>query len=477
MFALQLTETPVATGAKGPRAPEAPRAPAGGAEADFETHLGQARTAAGGSGAEKMSAALASDPQASDTPVTALPLERLSRIGAGASVPGQPGEHEAAQLDPVAADAVVALTPDTDTLTAPQTDVPTSDTLVAPEEARVAGDMEQTLKTSVMDPEAVPARTVSLDTETGPAPMLPGLSPSDIPDNGLPQPASGIPSGQKMKTGTDAVPVAQMPETTLPETPAADPEEMTDLPEEIANPLGLPLEADLSAQVGTRPVTPDATPREREAVPLRDASLSPAAEARLQVQMDVAGSAQPADHAAADAAFSRVLTEVSVASAPVTAPAQQTQAGSPAPQIQTPTVLDMSQSNWAEKLVEDVSLQPMGRGETLTLTLTPERLGTMQVRLEMQDGQTHVHFITDTPEAARLLTEAQPRLADLMSRAGVDLGSQSASTGHGSQQGHQAGRDGPVPSGPSGPAQDTAPETTTPPTRPAGSRSTVDVVA
>ena len=121
----------------------------------------------------------------------------------------------------------------------------------------------------------------------------------------------------------------------------------------------------------------------------------------------------------------------------------------------------------------------MGRGDTLTLTLTPERLGPMQVRLEMQDGQTHVHFITETPEAARLLTEAQSRLADLMSRAGVDLGSHSASTGQGSQQNDRSAQGAPLQEGASATQQDTAADQMEAPTRPAGlaSRSTIDVVA
>jgi flagellar hook-length control protein FliK len=141
--------------------------------------------------------------------------------------------------------------------------------------------------------------------------------------------------------------------------------------------------------------------------------------------------------------------------------------------------LDMSQANWAEKLVEDVSLQPLGRGDTLTLTLTPERLGTMQVRLEMQDGQTHVHFVTETPEAARLLNDAQPRLADLMSRAGVDLGAQSATTGQGSQQNDRSGQPATVQDmSPDQPAESIE-EASSSELRSAGasSRSTVDVVA
>jgi flagellar hook-length control protein FliK len=219
-----------------------------------------------------------------------------------------------------------------------------------------------------------------------------------------------------------------------------------------------------------------ASDRRPEDIPLQTASQSLNAQARGQAQAETQPRLQVLDQPVGDAAFSRILTEVSVAAAPVTAPAQTVQSSAAPMQAQTPTALDMSQPNWAEKLVEDVSLQPMGRGETLTLTLTPERLGTMQVRLEMQDGQTHVHFITETPEAARLLTEAQPRLADLMSRAGVDLGSQSASTGQGSQQNDRSAQGAPMQESASAPQPETAGDSPEAPAR-SHSRSTVDVVA
>lgn len=204
---------------------------------------------------------------------------------------------------------------------------------------------------------------------------------------------------------------------------------------------------------------------------------------------DVAGDAAfwalAGEQPASDGTTSRVLTEVSVAPATVSPAAQMTQSGPAAAQTHSlaqPTpALDLSQASWPDKLVEDVSLHPMGRGDTLTLTLTltPERLGTLQVRLEMQDGQTHVHFVAETAEAARLLTDAQPRLADLMSRAGVDLGNQSATTGEGSQQNDRSGQPTTLQDMPAEPNPEAGPETGAPQGRSAylSSRSTVDVVA
>ena len=488
MFALQLTETPVATGAKGPRAPEAPLAPAGAVKADFQTYLGQAQTAVAALGAG--ATVTAPTPQAVPGEAAAvLPIERVPRTQAGAIAPVQPDALAGTDpVQPVAlAHAEIAgpeghAAPDL-TLAG---DAPTQ---VLAEGQILAPDMEQMPTPSVPDQEAVPARTLSPDTETGSAVETPGLSPSAIPDAGLPLPASGIPSDQTQIATETPV------DTPVPE-PVASPadlaEEMiqtaelhaaaADMSERASDPAApeLPLETDPAAPDMGLPVMAGgaqiASDRRSGDIPLQTASPSLNAQAREQVQTEAPPRLQTLDQPVGDAAFSRILTEVSVAAAPVTAPAQTVQSSATPAQAQTLPPLDMTQPNWAEKLVEDVSLQPMGRGETLTLTLTPERLGTMQVRLEMQDGQTHVHFITETPEAARLLTEAQPRLADLMSRAGVDLGSQSASTGQNAQQNDRSAQGAPMQEGASAPQPEPAGDSPEAPAR-SHSRSTVDVVA
>jgi hypothetical protein len=80
-------------------------------------------------------------------------------------------------------------------------------------------------------------------------------------------------------------------------------------------------------------------------------------------------------------------------------------------------------------MVQEIRQGASANLDTLTLTLTPERLGPLQIRLETQDGVTHVHIVTETPEAARAMAEAQPRLAEAMARAGLEMGSQSTTTG------------------------------------------------
>jgi flagellar hook-length control protein FliK len=157
----------------------------------------------------------------------------------------------------------------------------------------------------------------------------------------------------------------------------------------------------------------------------------------------------------------------------------------PAPAAPQPTArsgparLDMTQAQWAETLVEEVTRHAAGPGtERLTLTLTPERLGTLQIRLEMQDGLTHVHIVTETPEAARALAEGQQRLAEALTRAGLEPGSQSAqSGGTGRDPGH-SGQPAPgIPAGPQ-PEDRAATDPVPPPPRPAPRATTsVDLLA
>lgn len=157
---------------------------------------------------------------------------------------------------------------------------------------------------------------------------------------------------------------------------------------------------------------------------------------------------------AATAPMDTLATGAAPASAPISTASTTTSAASV--QTAAPPPLDMSQSNWAETLVASIE-RPEGTadGDSLTLTLTPERLGTLQIRLEQRDGLTHVHIITATPEAAKIMSEAQHRLADLMTRAGLEMGNQSTSsdlaqnaqqndTGNGWSQSGAGRSDGPL---------------------------------
>lgn len=174
----------------------------------------------------------------------------------------------------------------------------------------------------------------------------------------------------------------------------------------------------------------------------------------------------PADPAMPGAEAPRpVAVSVTQAPAPQTVPAAA--AGLP--------VLQMTRADWpvdlAERLLESASLRSLSSGGLMEIRLDPDTLGPVTLRLEVADGTANVAIVTQTPEAARLFTDNQHRLADALSRAGLDLGQHSAGT---DARGGQQDRERPGPESAAGPADTQRPET--PPRRVPQDRR-VDLIA
>ena len=139
--------------------------------------------------------------------------------------------------------------------------------------------------------------------------------------------------------------------------------------------------------------------------------------------------------------------------------------------------LDMTSPTWTDSLIEDIQMQAADGAEQIDMTLTPERLGRLQIQIEMRDGAANIRIITETAEAARLFNDAQGRLSEMMERAGMDLAGHTAG-----QQGDARGqRDQTVPEGPTLSAaqrgDDIDTSDTTPPPRTGASGSGVDLLA
>ena len=139
--------------------------------------------------------------------------------------------------------------------------------------------------------------------------------------------------------------------------------------------------------------------------------------------------------------------------------------------------LDMTSPTWTDSLIEDIQMQAADGAEQIDMTLTPERLGRLQIQIEMRDGAANIRIITETAEAARLFNEAQGRLSEMMERAGMDLAGHTAG-----QQGDARGqRDQTGPEGPTLRAaqrgDDIDTSDTTPPPRTGASGSGVDLLA
>ncbi|PWK60397.1 flagellar hook-length control protein FliK [Roseicyclus mahoneyensis] len=129
---------------------------------------------------------------------------------------------------------------------------------------------------------------------------------------------------------------------------------------------------------------------------------------------------------------------VSISHAPAPAPTQTTGNAAPA----AAPVIPMASADWpldlAAELAATASLRSFGNGGVMEIRLDPEALGHVTLRLEVTDGTAHVAIVTQTPEAARLFTDSQHRLAEALARAGLDLGQHSAGTGG---QNGQSGRE------------------------------------
>ncbi|MEO0678018.1 MAG: flagellar hook-length control protein FliK, partial [Pseudomonadota bacterium] len=113
-----------------------------------------------------------------------------------------------------------------------------------------------------------------------------------------------------------------------------------------------------------------------------------------------------------------------------------------APPPATSTV-PMDAPLWPDAVADDISRAQLTEGEELRLSLTPERLGTLHIRLSVENGAAQIQIVAETAEAARALQDAQPRLADALSRVGLDLGTHTADLGgQGRDGGTEAWSDG-----------------------------------
>jgi flagellar hook-length control protein FliK len=118
-------------------------------------------------------------------------------------------------------------------------------------------------------------------------------------------------------------------------------------------------------------------------------------------------------------AFGTMMTNAAPTDVPASVDAPQ--------QITDPVVISTTDPNWEVEFVDSIVAQVSGENAVIDLALTPENLGKVEVRIELRDGRADVSFVTETREAARLFTQSEGRLSDLMQRHGLDLAGQDSS--------------------------------------------------
>ena len=94
---------------------------------------------------------------------------------------------------------------------------------------------------------------------------------------------------------------------------------------------------------------------------------------------------------------------------------------------------------WDQALGQKIVWMAHGGEQSASLTMNPPDLGPMQVVLSVSNNQATVDFMAAQPEVRQALEAALPRLRDMMSESGIQLGQANVSAG-GQQQ--FAGADG-----------------------------------
>jgi flagellar hook-length control protein FliK len=99
--------------------------------------------------------------------------------------------------------------------------------------------------------------------------------------------------------------------------------------------------------------------------------------------------------------------------------------------------LDLGKDSGLQGMIDHIELlrDNADAGDT-RIRLVPDALGAVDVAVRKDGERVHVHFSAENAASARLLTDAQPRLAELADARGVKLGQTSvdSGTGHARQQ-------------------------------------------
>lgn len=109
--------------------------------------------------------------------------------------------------------------------------------------------------------------------------------------------------------------------------------------------------------------------------------------------------------------------------------------------------LDLRGDTGLQKMIDHIeTLRDGADANDTRIRLVPDALGTVDVAVQRSGDAIHVHFTAENPATRTLLTEAQPRLAELAEQRGVRIAGSSVETGTGSgSRGGQSPHRAPAP--------------------------------
>lgn len=95
--------------------------------------------------------------------------------------------------------------------------------------------------------------------------------------------------------------------------------------------------------------------------------------------------------------------------------------------------------DWGQSLGQKVVWMVQGAQQSATLTLNPPDLGPMQVVVHVNNNQATANFTAHQPEVRHALEAAMPRLREMLSESGIQLGQSNVSAGLPNQQNNASG--------------------------------------
>lgn len=104
------------------------------------------------------------------------------------------------------------------------------------------------------------------------------------------------------------------------------------------------------------------------------------------------------------------------------APLQAPQPSAASVPVTMTLALPMQQQGWDKAMAERVVWMARGNIQQAQIQLNPRELGPIDIKISMQHDQTHVNFVAHHAATRDAIEAAIPRLRDMMSEQGLNLG-------------------------------------------------------
>lgn len=97
----------------------------------------------------------------------------------------------------------------------------------------------------------------------------------------------------------------------------------------------------------------------------------------------------------------------------------------------------LNQPQGQQQIAEKIRWMVNGRQSMAEIRLDPPEMGSMQIRLNVSGDSASVSFVVQSQHAKEMLADAMPRLKDMFSEQGIDLGESFVSQQQSGEQGEQ----------------------------------------